>query len=109
MSEDPVIYGLQRKGTQGIIGVIPVKIHQNQSPSPSFKNEYEEIPLYTEDVIQKLQDEINRLKNDAARYKWLKDRCVFYSEATDSFELRLRYGGVFNEDLNSAIDHRMSQ
>ena len=102
-------YGLRRKGTTDIIGVIPLKVHQHPPTLKKYLAEYEEIPLYTGDEVQKLQDEIDRLRDDAARYKWLKNQCVRYSEETDSFELRLRYGGVIDEGLNSAIDRRMAK
>lgn len=93
-------YGLQKKGTDEII-LFPSKTPVC-CPS-SLKPHYEEITLYTEDEVEKLQAEINNLKADAARYRWVKDNCVDYSEATDSFELRLRYGGVFDDGVDNCI------
>lgn len=103
-------YGLQRKGTDDIISVFPFKVSQ-YCPHllEEYLEEYEEIPLYTEDEVVKLQAEINRLKADAERYKWLKDHCVDYSEVTDSFKLQLMYGGVIDEGLDAAIDRRMAK
>lgn len=89
--------------------MIPPKVHSHPPTLKNYLEEYEEIPLYTGDEIQKLQDEFNNIKADTARYKWLKNQSVRYSEETDSFELRLRYGGVIDEDLNSAIDRRMAK
>ena len=103
-------YGLKKKGTDDIIGVFPIKMaHGCPKAFKKYLDQYEEITLYTEDEVEKLQAEINNLKADAARYRWVKDNCVDYSEATDSFELRLRYGGVFDDGVDAEIDRRMSK
>ena len=42
-------YGLRRKGTTEVIGIIPAKVHAAAPTSKEFLRDYEEVPLYTHD------------------------------------------------------------
>lgn len=59
----------------------------------------------------KLREEIEALRKEAERYRWLRDNCVRYESVnhdSDNMELHFRFNHLFREpDLGFAIDMRM--
>ncbi len=51
---NPTTYGIRRKGTAGVIGIVPAKVHAKPPSSNTYLEEYEEVPLYTEADIAEL-------------------------------------------------------
>lgn len=73
---EPITYGIRRRGMKAVIGVVPAKVHAAPPTSKEYSDVYEEIPLYDQAIVDSLERSLN----------FYRQRC----EALQAIQARMR-------------------